>query len=185
MMLVALLLAAATSDVAPTGGSLALFAEPFYRGNTARYSEDQGDIRLDFRPRSVKAKGRWLACSEPRFKGRCVELESNYPVDAALGMSFNIRSLRELTAGGGAALPPPGMAPGGQSLTGANARFYPAPAYGSERALACPNGAPDIKCAKRTAEDLCRRASYRKAEHFALQGERGLYYLADVLCSRP
>lgn len=184
MTILALLIVAATAG-APGGGSLTLYGEPFYRGKTASYSEDQGDIRPDFRLGSVKAKGRWLVCSEPRFKGRCIELENDYPVDAALGMSFNIRSLRALNAGGGAALPPPGMAPGGPSLNGINARFYAAPTYGSERALACPNGAPDAKCAKRTAEDLCRRASYRAAEHFTLQSERGLYYLADVLCTKP
>ena len=185
MKLAALLLAAATVAATPTGGSLTLYAEPFYRGNTASFVDDQGDIRLDFRPGSVKAKGRWLACSEPRFKGRCIELENDYPVNAALGINFNIRSLRGLNGGGGAALPPPGMVPGGPSLAGTNARFYPAPTYGSERALACPNGAPDAKCAKRTAEELCRRASYRAATHFTLQSERGLYYLADVLCTKP
>ena len=194
-MLAALLLAVA----APEGGSgqltagvsdqpgaaLTLFAEHFYRGKSVRYTVDEGDIRPGFAPASVKAVGRWLVCSEPRFKGRCVEVDKDFPVEAALGINFNIRSLRALQPGSGAALPPPGAKPGGPSLAGSSSQFFAEPRYGSERALACPDGAPGLACAKRTAEDLCRRAGYRAAAHFTLQRERGLYYLADVLCIKP
>lgn len=79
-------------------------------------------------------------------------------------------------------------------MTGMAACFFPAPLYGNERVLACPagndekpgddRGSADKGCAKDTAEALCRRAGYKGAEHFALQPERGLYYLADVLCVR-
>ncbi len=181
MMLAALLLAAA----APQDATLMLFAEHFYRGKSVSFAADEGDIRPGFAPASIKASGRWLVCSEPRFKGRCVELDKDYPVEAALGISFNIRSLRALQPGAGAALPPPGTTPGGPSLAGNLSRFFAAPTYGSERTLACPDGAPGMACAKKTAEDLCRRAGYRAAEHFILQSERGLYYLADVLCTKP
>ncbi len=188
MMFAALLLAAAAPQAAaatPPAASLTLFAEHFYRGKSTSYSVDEGDIRLGFPPASVKISGRWLVCSEPRFKGRCVELDKDYPVEAALGLNFNIRSLRVLQPGTGAALPPPGTTPGGPSLAGSLSRFFAAPSYGSERTLACPDGAPGMACAKKTAEDLCRRAGYRAAEHFILQSERGLYYLADVLCTKP
>jgi hypothetical protein len=90
-----------------------------------------------------------------------------------------------LQPGGGAALPPPGATPGGPSLSGNLSRFFAAPTYGTERVLACPDGAPGAACAKKTAEDMCRRAGYRAADHFILQRERGLYYLADVLCTKP
>lgn len=186
MIVLALLLAVVQPAARPASPpTLTLFAQPFYRGNSVTYTMDEGDVRPGFGPHSVKAVGRWLVCSEPRFKGRCIELAADYPVDAALGLNFNIRSVRGLQAGSGAAMPPPGVAPGGPSLAGTNARFFAAPRFDGERALACPTGAPEVRCAKRTAEDLCRRAGYRNATNFILESERGLYYLADLLCTRP
>ncbi len=177
----------AAADPAPQSltPTLTVFAEHFYRGKAIAFGQDEGDIRLEFPPGSVKAQGRWLVCSEPRFKGRCIELENDYPVEASLGLNFRVRSLRGVQLGAGAGRPAPGMVPGGPSLAGSSARFFASPNYGSERALACPDGAASMSCAKRTAEDLCRRAGYRAAEHFTLQSERGLYYLADVLCTKP
>lgn len=185
MIIAVLMLAAATVAPPKPPPTLTLFAQPFFRGNSVTYAMDEGDVRPGFTPHSVKAGCRWLVCSEPRFKGRCIELAADYPVDAALGLNFNIRSVRGLQPGSGAAMPPPGVAPEGPSLAGSSARFFAAPRFGGERALACPNGAPEVRCARRTAEDLCRRAGYRKATNFILESERGLYYLADLLCTRP
>jgi hypothetical protein len=177
---------AATSPPSPPAApSLTFFADRFYRGAQQSFTHDEGDIRTDFTPRSVRARGRWLVCSDSRFRGRCIELDTDYPVDAALGLSFNIRSLRSIEAGRGAAHPAPGLEPGGPSLAGLQSRYFTAPLYGTERALACPDGAPSMDCAKETAQDLCRRAGYRQAAHFTLDRQRGLYYLADVLCTKP
>ncbi|WP_188763405.1 hypothetical protein [Sandarakinorhabdus glacialis] len=176
---------AAPPPVGPTATpQLSIFGDRFYRGDAKVFTADEGDIRLGYAPRSVKAVGRWLVCSEVRFGGRCMEINRDYPVDAGLGMAFNIRSLRLLADGSGAGRPAPNVAPDGPSMGGMSAKFFPAPHYGAERALACVNGDPDMKCAAETATDLCKRAGYRSAEHFALQAERGLYYLADVLCVR-
>ena len=164
--------------------ALTLFSDRFFRGETLVYAQDEGDIRPAFAPRSVRSVGRWLVCSEPRFRGRCVEIAKDYPIDTGLGINFNIRSLRALATGTGAGRPPPDVPPDGASMTGMSSRFFPAPAFGRERALACPDGAPEMRCARETAQDLCRRAGYREARHFVLQAERGLYYLADVLCVR-
>lgn len=165
--------------------ALTLYSDRFFRGQALVYTVDEGDIRPAFAPRSLRALGRWLVCSEPRFRGRCIEIDGDYPVDTGLGINFNIRSLKAMTPGTGAGHPPPDVPPGGASLAGMSSRFFPAPAFGRERALACPDGAPSMNCAKATAEDLCRRAGYRQAKHFVLQAQRGLYYLADVLCVRP
>lgn len=183
-VLVAVPAAAEQKPVGATAPQLSIFGDRFYRGDTKVFAADEGDIRLGFAPRSIKAVGRWLVCSEVRFGGRCMEINRDYPVDAGLGMEFNIRSLRLLAEGSGAGRPAPNVAPDGASMTGMAAKFFPAPHYGVERALACVNGDPDMKCAADTATDLCRRAGYRSAEHFGLQAERGLYYLADVLCVR-
>ena len=183
-LLVATAAAPAPPPPAPTP-ALTFFADRFYRGAAQSFTQDEGDIRTDFTPRSVRARGRWLVCSDSRFRGRCIELDTDYPVDAALGLSFNIRSLRAIETGRGAAHPAPGLEPGGASLAGLQSRYYAAPVYGTERALACPDGAPSMDCAKATAQDLCRRAGYRQAAHFTLDRQRGLYYLADVLCTKP
>lgn len=175
----------AAAPVPPVGpDALTLFSDRFFRGDTLVYKQDEGDIRPAFTPRSLRGVGRWLVCSEPRFRGRCIEIAGDFPVDTGLGMNFNIRSLRAMAAGSGAGHPPPDVPPGGASLSGMSSRFFPAPAFGGERALACPDGAPGMRCARETAEDMCRRAGYREAKHFVLQAERGLYYLADVLCIR-
>ena len=178
LLLLALLGAAVPGD----RGTLTFFAERFYRGANKAFVDDQGDIRLGFAPRSIRAEGRWLVCSDTGFRGRCVELDSDYPVDAGIGISFNIRSLKGLAAGSGAGHPAPGVMPGGPSLIGAAAQFFAKPTYGKERALACPGGGGSMDCARETAADLCRRAGYREVRHFSLQTERGLNYLADVLC---
>lgn len=164
--------------------ALTFFSDRFYRGQAKVYTLDEGDIRTAFEPRSVRSQGRWLVCSEPRFKGRCVEIDRDFPIDTGMGLNFNIRSLRPMAEGTGAARPPPDVPPGGASLAGVSSRFFPAPAFGTERTLACPSGAPSKSCAKATAEDVCRRAGYREAQHFVLQSVRGLYYLADLLCVR-
>jgi hypothetical protein len=141
-------------------------------------------VRPAFAPRSLRTDGRWRVCSEPRFKGRCIEIDGAFPVETGLGIDFNIRSLQAIAAGTGAGHPAPDVAPGGASLAGLASRFFPAPVFGRERVLACPDGAPATGCARETAANLCRRAGYREARHFVLQAERGLYYLADVLCIR-
>ncbi len=187
LLLAAAIIAAAAPppETAPAAqAALTLFSDRFYRGETLVFRADEGDIRPAFAPRSVRSVGRWLVCSEPRFRGRCIEIAGDYPIDTALGVNFNIRSLRAMVAGTGAGHPPPNVPPDGASLTGLSSRYFPAPAFGRERLLACPDGAPGMGCAKDTAQDLCRRAGYREAKHFVLQAERGLYYLADVLCVR-
>ena len=174
----ALLLAAAT----PLPPALTVHSERFFHGEAQALAAASDDLHMRFPVRSLRTSGGWQVCSEPRLKGDCVELEGDYPVEAGLGMRFSIRSLRPIPPGSGAGASAPTMAPGGASLAGLTSRYWPAPTYGSERVLACPTGEPSRNCAHDTAEDLCRRAGYRQAEHFQLEDVGGRLMLSDVLC---
>ena len=193
----ALLPAEAAAAAAPgASGSLTLFSERFYHGRSVTLRQDDADARADFAPRSFRVEGRWQVCSEPGYRGRCVDLERDYPLDAELGLNFAIRSLRSTALGNTAAAaaqddgyPSANVLPGGASLTGLASRYFPAPTYGRDRALACPAGklrknTAGKNCARHSAEDLCRRIGYRHAASYLLQTERGRIYLADVLCTR-
>jgi hypothetical protein len=77
-------------SVAPAGTVFALGSRPiaglaFYRlsdfeGAALVLLEDEPDIArfgLGNRARSVRVSGRWLLCSEPGFRGRCVEVRAS------------------------------------------------------------------------------------------------------------
>ena len=178
-MMMALLIAVA----AP---ALAFHPERFYRGTPETVTSDRPDMTLPFPPASLRVSGRWQACSEPHYRGRCIDLVRDHPVEAGLGQGFAVRSVRLLPEGSGAGDPAPGVLPGGPSLAGMRTRYFPRPLYGTERVLACPAKTDDggMGCARETAEDLCRRAGYRKLEHLALEDVGGRMFLSDVLCSK-
>lgn len=177
----ALLLAAAPVAAAP---QLTLFGERFYRGTAQAFTSETPQLSRAATPQSLKLNGRWEVCSEAGFKGRCIEIDRDYPVAAGLGGGFTVQSLRPLAAGGGAGTPVAGMIPGGTSIIGVASRYWPAPSYGSERVLACPSGKSNLNCAHDTAEDLCRRAGYRTIRYWQLQTVGTRVYLADILCTR-
>jgi hypothetical protein len=135
-------------------------------------------------PESLRISGRWEVCNDEDFKGRCIEIDRDYAVDASLGGGFTVRSLRQLLPGGGAGKPTAGVIPGGPNLSGVGSRYWAAPTYGTERVLACPSGKPSLNCAHDTAEDLCRRAGYRVVRYWQLQTIENRVYLADILCTR-
>jgi hypothetical protein len=95
-----------------------------------------------------------------------------------------VRSLRQLPPGQGAGKPTAGVQPAGASVAGVASRYWPAPRYGHERILACPDGKPSFNCAHDTAEDMCRRAGYRVVRYWQLQTVDSRVYLADILCTR-
>lgn len=166
--------------------ALSVYPERFYRGTPETVTADRPEIALPFPPGSVKVKGRWQACTETGYRGRCIDLVRDHPVEAGLGQGFAMRSVRLLPEGSGAGDPAPGVLPEGPSLAGTRTRYFPRPLYGGERVLACPARTDDggTGCARETAEDLCRRAGYRRLEHVALEDVGGRMLLADVLCSK-
>ena len=182
MIAAALVLAAATPvDTAP---HLLLFAERFYRGAVQRFAADTPQLPHVITPQSVRISGRWEVCSESQYRGRCLEIDRDYPVTGGIDAGFKVQSLRRLAAGAGAGKPVAGMVPGGTSIVGVASRYWPAPTYGNERVLACPGGKSSLNCAHDTAEDLCRRAGYRTVRYWQLQTVGVRTYLADILCTR-
>ena len=179
-LILTLLLAASAAD-AP---SLTLYTDRFYRGDGQNFGVAQPQLPQTLTPQSLKISGRWEVCSEARFKGRCIQIDRDYPVAAGLDPSFRVTSLRPLAAGAGAGKPAVSVSPGGTSIIGVASAYWPAPTYGSERVLACPSGKTSLNCARETAEDLCRRAGYRALRYWQLQTVDERVYLADVLCIR-
>jgi hypothetical protein len=181
--LVAAVLALAAQAAAPAP-QLSLFAERFYRGEAQVFTADQPRLATPLKPQSLKISGRWEICTDDDFEGRCIEIDRDYPVEAGLGESFTVRSLRQLVPGQGAGKPTAGVQPGGTNMAGVASRYWPAPTYGNERILACPNNKANFNCAHDTAEDMCRRAGYRVVRYWQLQTVEGRVYLADILCTR-
>lgn len=176
--------AAVTLLAATAPPQLTLFADRFYRGAPRSFATDQRAIDPAIEPQSLTITGRWQVCDEAGYGGKCLDIDRNYPVAAALGPGFRIRSLRRLAPGDGAGEPVAGVVPGGPSLTGMASRYWPAPTYGTARVRACPDGKPSLDCAHDTAEALCRRAGFRNVRHWQLQTVGAQVYLSDVLCVR-
>jgi hypothetical protein len=175
-------IATTAPDAAPP--QIALYPDRFFRGPVQRFTSDQPRIDPPLEPQSVRISGRWEICPEADFKGDCIEVDRDYAVAAGLDGGFRLRSLRQLSAGAGAANPAAGVLPGGASLGGVASRYWPEPTYGNERVLACPAGKSNLNCAHDTAENLCRRAGFRQVRYWQLQTIAGRSYLADVLCVR-
>lgn len=184
ILLLGVVLGGAANPAAPAPAQLTLFADRFYRGAAQRFSSDVVRLAVPVVPRSLRIDGRWQLCSEANFEGRCVEIDRDYAVEAALGMGFAVQSLRRLKPGAGAGTPAAGVAPGGASSTGIASRYWPAPTYGGERVLACPGGKPSLNCAHDSAEAMCRRAGYRVVRYWQIEAVAGRVYLADILCTR-
>ncbi len=166
----------------PPKPSLSLYPERFYRGPPMLLTSPIDRIAMEEVPRSIKTVGRWQICSQPQLRGDCIEVEGNYPVEAGLGVKFAVLSARPVGVGIGAGVTAPGTMPGGVTLGGIASRYWPAPTYGEERVVACPDTKASNNCAHDSAEDLCRRAGYRRAEHWQLENIGGRLMLADVLC---
>lgn len=163
---------------------ISLFPDRFFRGTVQKFTTDQPLIEPPLEPESVKITGRWEICPEAGFKGDCIEVDRDYAVAAGLDGGFRLRSLRQLSAGAGAANPAAGVVPEGPNLEGVTSRYWSKPTYGKERVLACPDAKPSLNCAHDTAENLCRRAGFRQVRYWQLQTIAGRAYLADVLCDR-
>lgn len=169
---------------APAPPQLTLFDDRFYRGDAQRFTTDTAQLPRPITPQSLKLTGRWEICSDSDFKGRCMEIDRDYPVAAGLGAGFTVQSLRQLAVGQGASKPAASVIPGGTSIIGIASRYWPAPTYGTERIIACPSGKSNLNCAHDTAEEMCRRAGYRTVRYWQLQKVDTRVYLADILCTR-
>lgn len=163
---------------------LTLYDDRFYRGEARQFTADMPRLPAPMTPQSLKINGRWELCADADFKGRCMEIDRNYPVAAGLGAGFTVQSLRQLVTGAGAGEPAASVTPGGPSLKGVASRYWAAPTYGAERILACPSGKSNLNCGHDTAENMCRRAGYRSVRYWQLQTVDTQVYLADILCTR-
>jgi hypothetical protein len=160
-----------------------------FNGPAVTATRAQPDMGLAWRVKAVRVRsGRWELCSEPNYRGECWTIDRD---NAAFGPAFRghpVQSMRPIGggsgwgggSGGGSASNEPGRNP---SLRGMAAQFYPAPAQGGYRVLACQTGNPSANCAARSADQFCQSMGWRSSARQAMETVRRQVYLADVLCS--
>lgn len=179
------------------GGSITLFDLPNYQGASRTYQagvDNLNDIGLNDRAQSARVQGRWRVCTDADLRGRCVELNTDVPNLATMGVTAAISSFEDLNRGqnqqyggrdyrgqgggyggpgqggfggdrGGYGPPPNyGRNNAGQVLDGATASFFPRPAPGPFR-----NG-----------DEFCRRLGFNGAIYADDRGRD----IRDVLCRR-
>lgn len=68
------------------------------------------------------------------------------------------------------------------SMKGQNVEFFPAPARGGFRVLACSQGGQAPRCVQATSDGFCAERGYRDSAWRGVDVIRGKPYLSDVLC---
>lgn len=156
-----------------------IYRDAGYQGPAVNVSEPQPNLGLAWRVNSIRVRaGRWELCERINYRGNCQIIESDRPILGRPLRGLMVQSMRPLGWN------PPGGEPGrNPSLRGMAAEFYPAPARGGYRVLACPNGNPSSNCAARTANDFCVAMGWRRSVRQMMETVRREVYLADVLCS--
>jgi hypothetical protein len=161
-----------------------VYRDAAFNGPAVTVTQAQSNMRLSSRIQSVRVRsGRWEMCEEPNYRGECWTVERD---NSMFGPAFKgrwVQSMRPIGGSGGSG-GSGGTEPGrNPSLSGMAAEFYPAPARGGYRVLACANGNATTSCAKRSADQFCSSMRWRSAAREEMETVRGRVYLADVLCS--
>lgn len=154
-----------------------------YQGPAVNVSQPQPNLGLSWRVNAIRVRaGRWQLCERINYRGSCRTIDYDRPVLGSLSRGITVQSMRPIGGtGGGAWGNEPGRNP---SLRGMASEFYPAPARGGYRVLACPSsGSATANCAERNANQFCAAMGWRRSARQTMETVRQRVYLADVLCT--
>lgn len=155
-----------------------IYRDAGYQGPAVNVSEPQPNLGLAWNVKSVRVRsGRWQLCERPNYRGECRTVESDSPLLGRVLRGLAVQSMRPLGWN------PPGEQGNNPSLRGMASEFYPAPARGGQRVLACPVGNATASCAARNAQTFCSAMGWRRSARQMMETVRGRNYLADVLCT--
>jgi hypothetical protein len=156
-----------------------IYRDAGYQGPAVNVSEPQPNLGLAWRVNAIRVRaGRWQLCERASYRGNCRIIDADRPVIGTPLRGIRVQSMRPL--GGGLGGNEPGRNP---SLRGMASEFYPAPARGGYRVLACPSGSPTADCAERSANQFCSAMGWRRSAGQTMETVRQRVYLADVLCT--
>ena len=175
--------AAAQDRMAPNAQ---FFSGANYTGRSLTVTREMPIFAATWAPRSVRMGGgsSWEVCEQRFFRGRCTVVTGS---SSNLMAQLGVRGVGSVRQASGVPTPLPQPVPdrpGGQSLKGMAAEFFPAPEYGGRRIDACQREGGGAACITREADNFCKAAGYVRAKNGAAQTVGGRIYLADVLCSK-
>lgn len=160
-----------------------VYRDAGFNGPAVTVTRPEYNMGLSWRVQSVRVRsGRWELCEEPGYRGDCWTVDRDTGLFGPAFKGRRVQSMRPVGFGGsgGSGALEPGRNP---SLRGMAAEFYPAPARGGYRVLACRTGSPTANCAQRSASEFCSALGWRTAVRQSMETVRRQVYLADVLCS--
>lgn len=159
-----------------------IYRDAGYQGPAVNVSEPQPNLGLAWRVNAIRVRaGRWQMCERTNYRGDCRTIDADRPVLGTPLRGITVQSMRPIGgSGGGWGGNEPGRNP---SLRGMASEFYPAPARGGYRVLACPTGSATANCAQRNANQFCTTMGWRRSARQTMETVRQRVYLADVVCT--
>ncbi len=161
----ALMAFAGAAQAQPRGGSITLYDQPNYQGNSVIITQsapDLGKWRFNDRAQSarIQGQGRWLACEHDDFKGKCQELRGDIPNLHVYGLMAQISSIEPAGQGrpGPGPVPPRpgGGGAGSRGVEGTRTVFFAQPRIDGY----------DVAAGDRGADTFCRRQGLGSAVWF-------------------
>jgi hypothetical protein len=139
--------------------------------------------------------GRWEVCAAAFYQGRCEIVEGRIDDVAALGLAFQISSVRPAGSGGYPGGPGGGGSYGRTSqpdAVGRTSAFFVRPTVDGRAVPACDDGrygergrGRGASCQEAATDAFCRAAGYREGARYVLgRGREGYETLEEVLCIR-
>lgn len=158
-----------------------VYRDAGYNGPAVTVTRAEYNMGLAWKVQSVRVRsGKWQLCEEPNFRGSCWTIDRDSPMFGSAFKGRPVQSARPIGGSGGSWGNEPGRNP---SLRGMASEFYPAPARGGYRVLACPTGSATSSCAQRSANEFCSAMRWRRSARQMMETVRGQVYLSDVLCT--
>lgn len=155
-----------------------IYRDAGYQGPAVNVSEPQPNLGLAWKVNSIRVRsGRWQMCERTNYRGDCRTVDRDSPILGRPLQGIAVQSMRPLGYN------PPGEPGNNPSLRGMASQFYPAPARGGYRVLACPSGNATAGCAERNAKAFCSAMGWRRSARQMMETVRGRVYLADVVCT--
>lgn len=168
----------------PEGAEAIVYRDAGFEGPAVNVRRAMPNTGFAFKINSIRVRsGQWELCSELNFRGSCRTFTADNSRISRWSSGMQVKSLRPL---GSAVRPPvnpiePGNNP---SLKGMAAEFFPEPARGGRRVLACLTGSATANCAAASADRFCKVEGYAGSASQRMQTVGGRNYLADVLCTK-